>query len=47
VFRAVFSHFLEVLAGFWVFVFILRRVFDVFDRLNLAALSPGLFREAI
>ena len=28
-----FSHFLEVLAGFWVFLFILRRVFAVFDRL--------------
>ena len=42
-----FSHFLEVLAGCWVFLFILRRVFAVFARLKSATLSPGLFREAI
>ena len=42
-----FFHFLEVLAGFWVFLVILRCVFAVFDRLKLVALSPGLFREAI
>ena len=29
---------------FWV---ILRGVFDVFDRLNLAALSPALFRGVV
>ena len=42
-----FFHFLEVLAGCWMFVFILRSVFAVFDRLNLAALSPNLSREAV
>ena len=42
-----FSHFLEVSAGFWVCLLILRRVFAVFDRLNLAALSPNLFREVV
>jgi hypothetical protein len=42
-----FFHFLEVLAGCWVFWVILRGVFAVFDRLKLVALSPGLFREAI
>ena len=47
VFCVVFSHFLEVLAGFWVFLFILRRVFAVFDRLKSAALSPNLFREVV
>ena len=47
VFCAGFSHLLEVSPGFGVFLFIVRRVFAVFDRLNLAALSPNLFREAI
>ena len=42
-----FSHFLEVLAGFCVFLFILRRVFAVFDRLKSVALSPNLSREVV